>query len=63
MSLLPSVLVDERFSSAPQNGILGGSLVDSPPYFCWETPLQQISIIQNDWPYSGKYAKSGVTLL
>ncbi|KAF9046083.1 hypothetical protein BJ165DRAFT_1414889 [Panaeolus papilionaceus] len=23
-----------------------------PPYFCWETPEQLISIIQNDWPYS-----------
>ena len=24
-----------------------------PPYFSWETPPQFISIIQNDWPYSG----------
>jgi hypothetical protein len=24
-----------------------------PPYFSWETPSQFISIVQNDWPYSG----------
>lgn len=26
-----------------------------PPYFSWETPSQFISIIENDWPYSGIY--------
>ena len=27
----------------------------NPPYFSWETPSQFISIIENDWPYSGIY--------
>lgn len=26
-----------------------------PPYFSWETPSEFISIIENDWPYSGTY--------
>jgi hypothetical protein len=26
---------------------------DAPPYFTADTPAEYISIIQNDWPYSG----------
>jgi hypothetical protein len=29
---------------------------DAPPYFTADTPAEYISIIQNDWPYSGRHS-------
>lgn len=59
LSLLKSELVQNTI--AEPNGLLSSPDITSPntsiipPYFSWETPSQLISIIQNDWPYSGKF--------
>jgi len=53
LSLLTTTIVDERSIDGP--GCDSGDDTDPPPYFSWETPAKYVSIIQNDWPYSGGY--------
>ena len=56
LSLLKSDLVHNSIAkplSQPDSTIPISSVI--PPYFSWETPSQFISIIENDWPYSGIY--------
>jgi len=48
LSLLTSTVVDSRFVSPSKFEV-----ADPPPYFTWETPTKYVSVIQNDWPYSG----------
>ena len=60
-SLLTSAIADVRFVALPESeagACAEGSVQDPPAYFCWETPSKYISIIQNDWPYSGKLRNS-----
>ena len=57
LSLLKSDLQDVHHNNTPEphesfsHPIPISSVI--PPYFSWETPSQFISIIENDWPYSG----------
>jgi len=48
LSLLTSTIEDTTFTDHV-NSVEG----DPPRYFSWETPARYLSIIQNDWPYSG----------
>lgn len=58
LSLLPSMLdvaggshtVASLTTNPPK---LPPKPVDAPPYFTADTPPEFISIIMNDWPYSG----------
>ncbi|PPQ68111.1 hypothetical protein CVT26_005732 [Gymnopilus dilepis] len=56
LSLLKSSVIDDGFYSSSTSNFASeneASSISSPtPYFCWETPKEYISIIQNDWPYS-----------
>ena len=51
LSLLTSTVVDSKFASPSEFEVAGDA--DPPPYFTWETPAKYVSVIQNDWPYSG----------
>ena len=53
----------ESLASATSTVSTDEAAADPPPYFCWETPAQYISVNQNDWPYSGKSAKAMVDLI
>lgn len=63
-ALLPSALegltapsetepVQESPAPEPEN---------APPYFTADTPPELISVIMNDWPYSGAYITSSLKL-
>jgi hypothetical protein len=53
----------ELLASPLSTGSTDEAAVDHPRYFCWETPAQYISIIQNDWPYSGRDAKTMIEIV
>ena len=55
LSLLTSDVVHHNSTAEPPESVSHPITISSliPPYFSWETPSQLISIIQNDWPYSG----------
>lgn len=61
LSLLKSDIVDDAFDTPADDVSTVES--DPPAYFSWETPRRFLSIIQNDWPYSGKsFCQSCTTL-
>lgn len=53
LSLLKSVIVDEE----PEN-LCNGSEIGELEYLKADSPRILISIIQNDWPYSGRHLHS-----
>ena len=57
LALLPSILnIPEEQSATvpvPHNGGLPPIPIDPPPYFKADMSPQLISVIMNDWPYSG----------
>ena len=56
LSLLKSDLVHNSVAERPESPDITSPIPSViPPYFSWETPSQFISIIENDWPYSGKF--------
>ena len=48
-------LLSSALDCSQESGVAGSldAFTAAAPYFCWETPSHLISIIQNDWPYSG----------
>ena len=69
LSLLPSLL-DNPTPGANVNGITSKVFDknfppelppiphNAPAYFTADTPAQLVSVIMNDWPYSGEYLSS-----
>lgn len=52
MHTVPNGIVDLHPMQV-ENSQLFGSALDAPSCFKVDTPSELISIIQNDWPYSG----------
>jgi hypothetical protein len=56
LSLLPSIILDNVDTS--EQPARTNSDLDVPTYFKADTPPELISIIMNDWPYSGTTSPS-----
>lgn len=52
LSLLHSALVEKPGSDGQSEALADA---EAPAYFTAETPSNFVSIIQNDWPYSGAF--------
>ena len=72
LTLLPSALSLEEQQGSGCNGVLGASInavagaaenAKEEQYFKADTPPNLVSIIQNDWPYSGKASASFISVV